>query len=964
MFFAVLLIACRNIADQDVVTKIESAPTETAVLEPSPEPTKPPEPTETPAPITQGDYLGQEPPGDIPQIFAPDIVSKPDHFEHSSVYFTPDLNQIFWISDYNSNPDNRELFYVTHENGEWTDPQTATFSEHFAAASISFSPDGNRLYFSSARPLTTGGEAKQESDIWFVDRIDDGWSEPVHMGSGLNSDNEEQLGIVLENGTIYYHDFYNIYRSEMIDGEYQQPEKFSYPINTDEMDLEPYVPDDESYILFSSTRSGGYGGADIYISYKKRDGNWGELINLGGNINSRGNDRMPIISPDGKYLFFFRVLSNASSVYWVDAQIIEELRPDDIDAATTSLEAEIILQKAQEFPALATYNIGLGDLDGDDDLDAIFVNRQSYKSRVWINDGLGNFEQTDQELTTQGHGVGLDDFDGDGDLDAVIVCISDDSPKPTIIYFNNGSGNFTDAIELDDQELDGGEVNIIDIENDGDMDIHVYYYPGKNVVYLNDGDGNFSNNIELMRGTIGWGDLNSDGSIDIFVKDHENEKVYQTFLNDGTGEFTKLWQMHDPNIAERKILLGDFDADGDLDAFTTNGERDQQHPSIVFFNNGDGTFEDSGQILGVTHMAHPIQGDLNGDGFLDIFIANGWMYDQILINDGHGFFADSGLVLDENLHSTLPSLGDLDMDGDLDIMVGSYESKPDYWFNDTNSSVTAVSNLYLGQAPPEDTPEIFAPGFVSTDEGSEYSSTFSPDGTEFYFTRVATSGEHFVFVTELEDGQWTIPALAPFNGDPDFDGSEALITPDGERLFFMSRRPLPGEAEPYTRPNMWMTERVANSWAAPEFFGADMMYVTQAANETIYFTDISRNTRYFIASQTLSGEDGADSQEIAIPELGRGSYGHPFIAPDGSYLIFNSIPYDDNMDLFVTFKMEDGTWSEPQNFGETINTDGVEFAGMVTPDGRYFFFTRSNANNNEPADIYWVSADIIETLRP
>ncbi|MCP4360302.1 MAG: VCBS repeat-containing protein [Chloroflexi bacterium] len=389
--------------------------------------------------------------------------------------------------------------------------------------------------------------------------------------------------------------------------------------------------------------------------------------------------------------------------------------PEPSPTSTPTLEVKeegIILQKAQEFHALATYNIGLGDLDGDGDLDAVFANMRFNKSRVWLNDGLGNFEQTPQELTTQGHGVGLDDLDGDGDLDAVIVCATfNGNPKPTKIYFNDGSGNFTDSMQdLGDQELSGNEVNLIDIENDGDVDIHVYYYPGKNMIYLNDGKGNFVDRTELMRGTIGWGDLNTDGSIDIFLKDHENQKIYQTFLNDGTGEFTELWQMQDANIAERKVLLGDFDEDGDLDAFTTNGERDQQHPPIVLFNNGDGTFEDSGQSLELTHMAHPIQGDLNGDGYLDIFIANGWMYDQILINDGHGFFTDSGLVLDENLHSTIPSLGDLDMDGDLDIMVGSYESRPDYWFNETNASPAVP---YVGQTPPRNVPEIFAPGFLA-----------------------------------------------------------------------------------------------------------------------------------------------------------------------------------------------------------------------------------------------------------
>ncbi len=655
------------------------------------------------------------------------------------------------------------------------------------------------------------------------------------------------------------------------------------------------------------------------------------------------------------------ILETSAPVPTAEAEIEVAILPTEV-----IVEDLIILEDAQDFPFQTTYAIALGDLDGDGDLDVVFANQHSNDSEVWLNDGAGNFENTGQKLTRQAHGVDLADIDGDGDLDAAIVCIEPDSSlRRSKIYINDGAGYFTDSLqELDDLISGGGEVNFIDVESDGDADLHIFYYPDINFVYANDGNGQFAAGVELMPGRYEWDDLNNDGYVDVFLKQSENKKMYQAFLNDGTGNFFEYWQMSDLNIAYGEVLLGDYDADGDPDIFIPNGDRGQLVPSMIYFNNGDGSFEDSGQELEITLFAHTNTGDLNGDGYLDILISNGWMHDQILLNDGNGFFYDSGLVLDENNHSTISALGDLDGDGDLDIMVGSYRSPIDYWFNETSALSTASSNLYLGQTPPGDTPEIFAPGFISTEDGSEYSSTFSPDGKEFYFTRVGSNGWHYVYFTRLEDGQWTTPQLVPFNNsNPGFGGSEALITPDGKKLFFMSKRPLPGETELHDRPNMWMVERIASGWTEPEFFGSDMMYVTQAANETIYFTDISAFSHFFVASRVFSDGEYAEQQEVEIPALGFGSYGHPFIAPDESYLIFNSIPNDGNMDLFIIFKMEDGTWSEPQSFGESINTNTVEFAGMVTPDGKYFFFTHSSGTNGEPADIYWVSTSIFDALK-
>ncbi len=77
-------------------------------------------------------------------------------------------------------------------------------------------------------------------------------------------------------------------------------------MNTEFSEHDPFVAPDESYLIFTSTRPGGFGREDLYIGYKKVDGSWTEPKNMGKTINSSGVDFCPMLSPDGKYLFFTR----------------------------------------------------------------------------------------------------------------------------------------------------------------------------------------------------------------------------------------------------------------------------------------------------------------------------------------------------------------------------------------------------------------------------------------------------------------------------------------------------------------------------------------------------------------------------------------------------------------------------------------------------------------------------------
>lgn len=120
-----------------------------------------------------------------------------------------------------------------------------------------------------------------------------------------------------------------IYRAEFINGEYTKPEPLPLSINkAGFLNWTPFIAADESYLLFSSNRKDpNNDGGDLYISLHLIDGSWTNPVNLGEAVNSPGQERFPMLSPDGKHLFFTRPTSEFhQDVFWVNAKIIDELR--------------------------------------------------------------------------------------------------------------------------------------------------------------------------------------------------------------------------------------------------------------------------------------------------------------------------------------------------------------------------------------------------------------------------------------------------------------------------------------------------------------------------------------------------------------------------------------------------------------------------------------------------------------
>ena len=227
---------------------------------------------------------------------------------------------------------------------------------------------------------------------------------------------------------------------------------------------------------------------------------------------------------------------------------------------------------------------------------------------------------------------------------------------------------------------------MIDLQGDGWADVYVSYFDPAgqpDLVYVNDGTGMLTDSgLRLDQDVAAWGDLDGDGDVDMLGK--RIGEGYLVRANDGTGALSELWSMAEPAAAEGGIALADFDRDGDLDALIGNGREGAALPAQLLWNDGGGAFTPAESELRPASLARFGVADLDRDGLLDVFVASGDLRDEVWLGDGAGGFADTGLrlgPLPPNGLSTKVAFGDLDHDGDLDVIVGSLAAPARLYLN-------------------------------------------------------------------------------------------------------------------------------------------------------------------------------------------------------------------------------------------------------------------------------------------
>jgi len=261
------------------------------------------------------------------------------------------------------------------------------------------------------------------------------------------------------------------------------------------------------------------------------------------------------------------------------------------------------------------------------------------------------------------------------------------------------------------------------------------------------------------------------------------------------------------------------------------------------------------------------------------------------------------------------------------------------------NSFPKLTGPYLGQEPPGTTPKIFAPGIVSLPEFVEYSGTFSSDGMEYYFYRFSDTMPATIYCSKVIGEEWTNPEPVGFSAG--YAAYEPHITFDNKSLYFAWNKG-PG------LPRIWVTKRDSGIWSAPKYAGQGM-FVSSDSMGNIYLTDMSSrniNGKTYLAKVTVTNDIFTNYQRLNI-SAHYGSQAHPCIAPDGSYLIFDVLMGNY---MYICFTKQDGTWGEAIDLTHH-GFDPMAGGATISPDGKYLFFCLNR-------DIWWVSTEIIDQLRP
>jgi hypothetical protein len=288
-------------------------------------------------------------------------------------------------------------------------------------------------------------------------------------------------------------------------------------------------------------------------------------------------------------------------------------------------------------------------------------------------------------------------------------------------------------------------------------------------------------------------------------------------------------------------------------------------------------------------------------------------------------------------------------------------------------SFRQLTGDYLGQTPPGLEATLFAPGIVSTDSIEHSSPIFSPDRNMVLWTRIFSGKPAFIVEMTKENGKWSSPFIPEFV-DVRYDHFYPAFSFDGKKLYFSSRRPMPTGYPKNKDMWIWVVDRENNRWGIPRPLDSSIMQGFEYAHsvskyDNIYFSSRrpgSKNFDLYFASLKN------DIDKIAVPldeEINLAGYEDgPFIAADESYLIFESErpeSIESSIDLFICFRQKDGNWSKPKNMGPLINTKYAERFAVVSPDGKYLFFgsNRNQRKDNLYFDIFWIDAEVINTLR-
>lgn len=254
-------------------------------------------------------FFGLKPPGKTPELFAPGVVSTNNLEIEAAV--SPSMDEFYYVRQ--KKGESPQSYVAKYVDGEWQETATAR-----SDGEVFISLDNKTMYLGNK----------------YRSRTDTGWTEEKSLGDPYAQYPVMRLTASAKETHVFdEREVIGVIRyTELVDGKRSEVKQYDENINRGKFTAHPFIAPDESYLIWDSERVGGYGGSDLYISFRQEDGSWGPAINMGGEINTELDDTYGSITSDGKYFFFYRIYlrgtfeESEANIYWVDAEVVMGLK--------------------------------------------------------------------------------------------------------------------------------------------------------------------------------------------------------------------------------------------------------------------------------------------------------------------------------------------------------------------------------------------------------------------------------------------------------------------------------------------------------------------------------------------------------------------------------------------------------------------------------------------------------------
>ncbi|WP_462151505.1 hypothetical protein [Pseudoalteromonas xiamenensis] len=274
-----------------------------------------------------------------------------------------------------------------------------------------------------------------------------------------------------------------------------------------------------------------------------------------------------------------------------------------------------------------------------------------------------------------------------------------------------------------------------------------------------------------------------------------------------------------------------------------------------------------------------------------------------------------------------------------------------------NPNGEIFKQVYLGEQQPAMSPKVFAPNIISLSGRYEGVISFTPDLKEIYFGANDSENKTHIYHTKFTGQTWTPITLIDFTKGRKEEEIHPFVSSDGNKIYFTAL------SSDLTYNKIWYVNKTPSGWSDAQALPApvnedQVFFPIQSRSGDLYYYNLTKGRNY---KATANGEHFSSSEELNI------DFGvHVSISPKEDYLVMNARNNTEtgrrDNDLFVSFKTKQGTWGMPINLGGTVNSNYNDKTPTISPDGKFLFFGRDEADGK--ANIYWVSTEVIEKVRP